>query len=132
MFSRGSLRSFAPRKNRTDATSLGRRRTVEMKRAAPICVGCVGGAPARGGWAVLEPQIERTVVERRARRKGLANHPFALAGTRHLERSMMEIGIVTRLSKEHEGRPGAAGAAFVGVVARATVPPQIVDRSIAR
>src|SRR3954462_15305478 len=60
-----------------------------------------------------------------------SNQTFALALASHLQDAVMTERVVPRLAEQRKRRPGAAGAAHVGVVAAATISPEIVDGAIA-
>src|SRR4051812_36907997 len=72
------------------------------------------------------------MVEGGAGRHFRALHDLAHAFSLHFEGAMVAVRIVTGATEEHEAGPRAAGAAFVGVVAGATVAPQVFDGAVAR
>lgn len=71
------------------------------------------------------------MVERCTRCRFDLDQSLAKPAFLELERAMMAVGIVAGPAKKDVGGPCAARAAFVGVVARAAVAPEILDGSVA-
>ena len=70
------------------------------------------------------------MIERGPRGRFDLDQTLALSLPSHLQRAMVAQGIVARLAEQAESRPGAAGAADVGVIAGAAVAPQIIDGAV--
>src|SRR6185295_11045905 len=107
-------------------------RTGKARRSRECGAGKRG--KGRGGSCrdLLYQDVEATVVERFARRGRDRHQALAFALTLELQRAVVAERIVPRLAKQAERRPGAPGQARVGVIAGATVTPQIVDGPVAR
>src|SRR5882724_1982350 len=102
-------------------------------RVACSWLGLVGvGNVGRLGMKRFDDEAEFGDVERGARSGRDALEPLALAAPRKLERAVVAIGVIAGAPEQAEGRPGAAGPTFVGVVTSAAETPEIVDGAIAR
>src|SRR6188474_3142894 len=79
----------------------------------------------------FEVELPAAVIEGAARRGLDQLDSLALTKASMFERAMVAVRVVTGPSEKRGRHPGAAGPAFVGVVAGSAVAPEIASRTIA-